>query len=323
MRHTNKSKFLLGLLFFSTLASAAVVSRVTSFSDGEVLFASDLNSEFNNLISGINSINDDQIADNAAIDPAKLSATIAGDGLTRDGTTGVLAVSPDGVGIEIVSDDVSLKDDGVTNAKLADATALSVKGNGTNASANPTDITAGTDGHVLRRSGTTVGFGTVAAAGLASGSVTWAKRETRAFSATAVAGVVGRSAALTSQNLTSSYADLTNLTLTLTTTGSPVVLQLIASDDGGGFNCSNTSQESIILLVKFVRDSTDLPVLVVSAAEIGSGTSNLRQDWAPSSFGIIDFPSAGTYTYKVQATESNVVGNTCSAADMRLVAYEL
>lgn len=41
--------------------------------------------------------------------------------------------------------------------------ALSVKANATNATAAATDVAAGTDGHVLRRSGTTLGFGTLAA----------------------------------------------------------------------------------------------------------------------------------------------------------------
>lgn len=53
--------------------------------------------------------------------------------------------------------------------------ALAVKGNATNATANATDIAAGTDGHVLRRSGTALGFGTIATAGVADNAVTNAK----------------------------------------------------------------------------------------------------------------------------------------------------
>lgn len=46
--------------------------------------------------------------------------------------------------------------------------ALSVIGNGTNATAARTDIAAGTDGHVLRRSGTSLGFGTIGTANMDS-----------------------------------------------------------------------------------------------------------------------------------------------------------
>lgn len=63
----------------------------------------------------------------------------------------------------------------VTNSQMASAAALTVKGNATNAAAAPTDISAGTDGYVLRRSGTALGFGTVATAGIADGAVTAAK----------------------------------------------------------------------------------------------------------------------------------------------------
>jgi hypothetical protein len=54
----------------------------------------------------------------------------------------------------------------VTDTILRDSAALSVIGRSANSSGDPADIAAGTDGHVLRRSGTTLGFGTVANAGL-------------------------------------------------------------------------------------------------------------------------------------------------------------
>lgn len=68
-----------------------------------------------------------------------------------------------------------IADDAVTDAKLRNSAALSVIGNPTNALASPADIAAGTDGHVLRRSGTSVGFGQVLSAGIASAAVTLAK----------------------------------------------------------------------------------------------------------------------------------------------------
>lgn len=56
----------------------------------------------------------------------------------------------------------------VTSAKFRQSAALSVVGNATNATANVTDIAAGTDGFALRRSGTALGFGTLAAGAFAA-----------------------------------------------------------------------------------------------------------------------------------------------------------
>lgn len=52
-------------------------------------------------------------------------------------------------------------DNSITNAKIRTSAALTVVGNSTNGVANVADIAAGTDGHVLRRSGTALGFGTI------------------------------------------------------------------------------------------------------------------------------------------------------------------
>lgn len=58
--------------------------------------------------------------------------------------------------------------DAVTDAKLRDSAALSVIGRSANSVGDPADIVAGSDGHVLRRSGATVGFGTVADSALSA-----------------------------------------------------------------------------------------------------------------------------------------------------------
>lgn len=69
---------------------------------------------------------------------------------------------------------VKILDANVTLAKLVNLAGLSVLGRSANSSGVMAAIT-GTDGQVLRVSGTTLGFGTIATAGLADGSVTLAK----------------------------------------------------------------------------------------------------------------------------------------------------
>jgi hypothetical protein len=77
-----------------------------------------------------------------------------GSGGLTDGDKGDITVSSSGL-------TWTIDNNAVTNAKLAQAAALTIKGNPTNATANEQDIAAGTDNQVLRRSGTALAFGAV------------------------------------------------------------------------------------------------------------------------------------------------------------------
>jgi microcystin-dependent protein len=65
--------------------------------------------------------------------------------------------------------------DAVDDTKLRNSAALSVIGRSANSTGDPADIAVATDGHVLRRSGTTLGFGQIATAGITDAAVTTAK----------------------------------------------------------------------------------------------------------------------------------------------------
>lgn len=69
----------------------------------------------------------------------------------------------------------TISSNAVTDAKFRQSAGLSVVGRGANSTGNVADITAASDGEVLRRSGTTVGFGQVATAGIENLAVTNAK----------------------------------------------------------------------------------------------------------------------------------------------------
>jgi hypothetical protein len=75
-----------------------------------------------------------------------------------------------------IVDTAHIADAAVTLAKLADAAALSVTGRDSNTTGARGDIVAAADGYVLRRNGTTLGFGQVATAGIADAAVTPVKQ---------------------------------------------------------------------------------------------------------------------------------------------------
>lgn len=93
------------------------------------------------------------------------------------------AVTNSKLGADAVTS-AKIADNAIGNEHIRDSEALSVIGRSSNTSGNPADIVAGTDGYVLRRSGTTLGFGTVATAGIADGAVTEAKIGTGAVTPT-------------------------------------------------------------------------------------------------------------------------------------------
>ena len=70
---------------------------------------------------------------------------------------------------------VKIADDNVTHEKMETSAALSVLGVTGNSTAHVADIAAGTNHHVLRRSGTALAFGTIATDGIADDAVTSAK----------------------------------------------------------------------------------------------------------------------------------------------------
>jgi hypothetical protein len=100
-------------------------------------------------------------------------------GIQRSALTGDVTATAGSNATTIANDAVTtakIINDAVTDAKLRNSGALSVIGRSANSSGDPADISAtAASGAVLRESGSTVGFGTVATAGIADAAVTLAK----------------------------------------------------------------------------------------------------------------------------------------------------
>lgn len=140
----------------------------------------------------------------------------------------------------------------------------------------------------------------VSSAGLMSfGSITKAMIEALGHSVSSSCGTF-----LTSG---SSYTDVTNLSVSITTVGKPVYVGLTpdTSNPSAEVDMTNASADSGI---QILRDST-----VIYKLE-GLVTTPAGGVWA------FDEPAAGTYTYKVQAKGT---GSSTSLTNLRLLAYQV
>lgn len=126
------------------------------------------------------------------------------------------------------------------------------------------------------------------------------------------------------------YTDVTNATVTITTTGRPVVIALIPNTTGDARISMNTAAPSNAAIdVKVLRDATKafeaiylgLTLQLTTAGPAGSPLVVLPA----SSVYFIDAVAAGTYVYKIQAQKA--AGVALSVTDYtfvgRLLAYEL
>lgn len=79
------------LCLLMILGISATASRVFTFTDGQILTASQLNNEFDNLVSVVNNLDEDNISASANFDPSNIDSSIAGDRISASGS-GVLSV---------------------------------------------------------------------------------------------------------------------------------------------------------------------------------------------------------------------------------------
>lgn len=115
--------------------------------------------------------------------------------------------------------------------------------------------------------------------------------------------------------------DVTNLSVTITTTGRPVFIGIVGDGGAGTSQFSSSSTNSTGSgLITFLRGATTLNVFLTFTSAPGATSVSMRVP--PSSFFTIDLVAAGTYTYKVQA-RVNDPSRTVQLENTRLIAYEL
>lgn len=149
----------------------------------------------------------------------------------------------------------------------------------------------------------------VTSAKIAAGAVTQAALASRATGTTVAAGGVAISASCGNFSTTSTTSvDVTNLSVTITTTGRPIMVHF----SGSGSSTSDLlSPVGDVIFVNILQGAT------VIAAFFADGTECRNPSLFPF---VVDPQVAGTYTYKVQA---HVGSGTGQVNNYKLVAYEL
>lgn len=158
--------------------------------------------------------------------------------------------------------------------------------------------------------------GSISTAKIAAGAVTQVKRAS-----------LGQQVSSSSGNFTStstSYVDITNLSVSITTTGRPVYIGMIADGTSNiGAIYAQRNGEDVGVDIKFVRGASDAMVTQLKSSLPLSGGYNYT--WMPcSSVHYIEAPASGTYTYKVQG-KAEVAGSSpvIGFSYCKLIAYEL
>lgn len=123
-------------------------------------------------------------------------------------------------------------------------------------------------------------------------------------------------------NNTGLPTDVTNLTITITTTGRPVYIQLVSALNQNGYvEGSNGGTGNIQFELNLVRDVTHAWGNLFASVVAGTTSNDLKLP--PSSVSHIDTDvngSPGTYTYKYQVTAN---GGLITFNEVQMVAYEI
>ncbi len=136
-------------------------------------------------------------------------------------------------------------------------------------------------------------------------------------------GVVFSTSSGTFSTDSTSYTDVTNLSVTLTTLGRPVRLFLDTAD---GTNESflraivDTSASNPFAKYKLIRDSTDIKITDLAMTS-GSSSTSVQVVVPVGVIDHLDTPAAGTYVYKLQTLAGS--NNVSDVRHARLVAYEI
>lgn len=272
----------------------AIFSRVKQWVSNEVLTASDLNAEFNNLL---NNTKPESIED-----------------YSNDVSTMRLTADPGGVGTESLATSLAGELERLRFAikRICGAAQwYSDPGRYLNAGAlnvQAADIAADavTTAKILDANVTT--------AKIADGAITYAKRAAiNLVKGTATGAFTGSATVDT---------DITGFNVTITSTGKPVLITVENNaTTSSDLTITSATSSNVQVLLTLQRGTTTITTTLPGKGNTASGILNSFRVPSAALFNFTDEVAAGTYTYKVRYACQ--VGSSIALQDLILVAREL
>jgi hypothetical protein len=173
---------------------------------------------------------------------------------------------------------------------------------------------------VLRIKAGALSADTTGRAKMADGFLTQAKMAARATGSSVAAGGVATSSSCGSfSGGAGTFADITNLAVTLVTTGRPVQLLLIpdgsANNSALGFDSGGYGNVAFLRSVGAANSYSEIMRTYIEKLSTGAAT------WLPPGIvSFVDFPAAGTWDYKARY-KNNTANFNCTY--VKMLAYEL
>lgn len=164
-------------------------------------------------------------------------------------------------------------------------------------------------------------FATVSSAGAVATSISTSLGITRAMQAAVGQQVSSSSGVFTDTN--TSYANVTNLSASLTSTGRPIQIGLISADNGTSFiGLSATGVNAWVRLKVVVSGgaTADIAEILLSPA---TNTGAATAYFPLSSLWHVYVPAAGTYTFTVQASKAGADSTSYTISRAKLFVAEM
>lgn len=118
------------------------------------------------------------------------------------------------------------------------------------------------------------------------------------------------------------YVDVTNATVTIKTTGRPVVIELIPANATTADIVQYSGSATHVNIAEFLLDRSGTSKAYWAMEERSNGTAAQYQHPC-SVIRFVDVPAAGSYTYKIQVKQTSGAAGYVAVQDCQLLAYEL